>query len=85
MEFLKNMYVFLNLPIWANFVDLTDLSLYLLLLPTTFRPANIILQPQPQPQQVEDQAGHAAQVEDEIFFIIFFLNLNQDNYNSVGP
>ena len=37
----------------------------LLLLPTTtFRPANIILQPQPQPQQVEDQAGQAARVED---------------------
>ena len=36
-----------------------------ILLPTTyFRPANIILQPQPQPQQVEDQAGQAAQVED---------------------
>ena len=30
-----------------------------------FRPANIILQPQPQPaEQVEDQAGQAAQVED---------------------
>ena len=35
---------------------------------TTFRPANIILQPQPQPQpqpaeQVEDQAGQAEWVE----------------------
>ena len=37
------------------------------ILPTTyhFRPAIIILQPQPQPaEQVEDQAGQAAQVED---------------------
>ena len=35
-------------------------------IPTTFRPANIILQPQPQPQpaeQVEDQTGQAARVE----------------------
>ena len=56
--------MFLNLPIWANFVDPTDLSLYYLLLPT-FRPANIILQPQPQPaEQVEDQAGQAVWVED---------------------
>ena len=61
---------FLNLPIWANFVDPTDLSLYLPTTTTTyFRPANIILQPQPQPQpqpaeQVEDQAGQVAQVED---------------------
>ena len=30
-------YTFLNLPIWANFVDPTDLSLYLLPT-TTFRP-----------------------------------------------
>ena len=34
------MQCFLNLPIWANFVDPTDLSLYLLLptTTTTFRP-----------------------------------------------
>ena len=53
-------YYFLNLPIRANFIDLIDLSLYY-----HFRPANIILQPQPQQaEQVEDQAGQAAQVED---------------------
>ena len=36
-------------------------------IPTTyhFRPAKVILQPQPQPaEQVEDQAGQVAQVED---------------------
>ena len=55
------LFMFLNLPIWANFVDPIDLS------GTTyhFRPANIILQPQPQPaKQVEDQAGQAARVQD---------------------
>ena len=48
--------VFLNLPIWANFVDLTDLSLYL---PTTtyFRPANIILQPQQPQPRLDKQRG----------------------------
>ena len=46
---------FLNLPIWANFVDPTDLSLYyyyLLLLPTTLEQTSSIgwTQPHPQPQ-----------------------------------
>ena len=45
--------LFLNLPIWANFVDPTDLSLYLLLLllPTLDQTSSIgWTQPHPQPQ-----------------------------------
>ena len=43
---------FLNLPIWANFVDPTDFSLYLLvLLPTLDQTSSIEwTQPHPQPQ-----------------------------------
>ena len=51
---------FLNLPIWANFVNLTDLSLYL---PTYYLPLDQTssigwTQPHPQPQP---QAGLAKQ------------------------
>ena len=47
--------VFLNLPIWANFVDPTDLSLYYYVLPTTtttLEQTSSIgwTQPHPQPQ-----------------------------------
>ena len=47
----ETMQCFLNLPIWANFVDPTDLSLYLLLLPTLDQTSSIrCTQPHPQPQ-----------------------------------
>ena len=42
--------VFLNLPIWANFVDPTDLSLTYYLLPLDQTSSIEWTQPQPQPQ-----------------------------------
>ena len=41
---------FLNLPIWANFNDPTDLSLPTYLLPTTLDQTSSIRLTQPQPQ-----------------------------------
>ena len=53
---------FLNLPIWANFVDPTDLSLYYYyLLPLDQTSSIGWTQPQPQPQP-----SHAALVEAEV-------------------
>ena len=53
---------FLNLPLWANFYNYTDLSCSTT--STTFRPTNPIGWPQPQPStSTLNQASPAAQVE----------------------
>ena len=60
-----NLFSFLNLPIWANFVDPTDLSPYLLLLPTTtsLEQTSSIGWTQPHPQP---QPSHAAMIVVEV-------------------
>ena len=55
---------FLNLPIWVNLIDPTDLSLPTILPTSTLDQTSSIGWTQPHPQHL-NQGGHAALVEVE--------------------